>query len=85
LIKVRCVGHIKTSVGAEEVEVEAEDLEVSELVERLRRISKEKNPGFNSYNTLALVENAGEFIPASIKRHVKNGERVVLIPVSHGG
>ena len=85
MIRVRCVGHIKTSLGAEEVELQGEELEAAELVERLRSMCGEANPGFDSYNTLAMVDDGGAFVPASSKRRIRDGEHVVLIPVSHGG
>jgi molybdopterin converting factor small subunit len=85
MIRVRCLGHIKTSLGAEEIELSADDLETGELVDKLRSMSKEQDPGFNKFNTLALIEDGEAFVPASTKRMVKSGERVVLIPFSHGG
>ncbi|MDV3277401.1 MAG: hypothetical protein LYZ69_02905 [Nitrososphaerales archaeon] len=85
MIKVRCLGHIKTSVGAEEVELSADELETGELVEKLRNMCKDWDPGFDRYNTLALIEDGEAFVPASTKRTIRSGERVVLIPFSHGG
>ena len=85
MIKVRCVGHIKTSLGMEEVELDCAQIEATELVERLRGMCVEKNPGFNKFNTLAMVEDGEAFVPASDSKVIRSGERVVLIPVSHGG
>lgn len=85
MITVRCVGHIRTSVGADVVELDAEQLDVAELVERLRKMAKGGPPGFDAYNVLAMVEDGEAFVPASSARKVKDGARVVLIPFSHGG
>jgi len=85
MIHVRCLGHIKTSLGAEFVELAEPQLGADEIVDRLRSLSKEENPGFNRYNTLALVEDGEAFVPSSRGRMVRDGERVVLIPFSHGG
>ncbi len=85
MILVTCLGHIGTSVGAKEVELEGSELDASEIVERLRTLSREADPGFTKYNTLMLVEDGEAFVPAGAARRVKSGEKVVLIPFSHGG
>jgi len=85
LITVRCLGHIGTSVGAEEIQLADEALEAEEIVEQLRTLSRAADPGFTKYNTLVMVEDGEAFVPASTKRVVKSGQRVVLIPFSHGG
>ena len=85
MITVRCLGHIKTSVGMEEVELADDSLTASQIVSRLRALSSEGDPGFNAYNTLALVADGEAYVPASDGRSIVSGDRVVLIPVSHGG
>jgi molybdopterin converting factor small subunit len=85
LITVRCLGHIGTSVGAKEVQLADEALDAEEIVARLRALSTEADPGFTKYNTLVMVEDGEAFVPASVKRVVKSGQKVVLIPFSHGG
>ncbi len=85
MITVRCLGHIGTSVGAKEVQLEGGQLQAAEIVERLRALSTGEDPGFTKYNTLVMVEGCEAFVPASVDRVVKEGERVVLIPFSHGG
>jgi molybdopterin converting factor small subunit len=85
LIKVRLLGHIRTSVGAEEVELPDDEIDAGLLVDRLRSMSREKRPGFNRYNTIAMVEDGEAFVPAGAERTIRDGERVVLIPFTHGG
>ena len=85
MIAVKCLGHIGTSVGAKEVIVDGDLLDASEIVDRLRSASKLSDPGFTRYNTLVLVEDGEAFVPASGGRKVRAGERVVIIPFSHGG
>jgi molybdopterin converting factor small subunit len=85
LITVRLLGHIKTSVGASEVDLPDDSLEASAIVDRLRSMSKEDDPGFSMFNTVAMIEDGEAFVPAASDRVVKSGERVVLIPFSHGG
>jgi len=85
LIRVRLMGHIKTSVGEEIVELPDSGLDASALVDRLRSMSTEREPGFNKYNTLAMVGDGDAFVPATDGRLIEDGKTVVLIPFSHGG
>ena len=85
MITVRCLGHIGTSVGATEVVLEDSELQASDIVERLRALSAAEDPGFTKFNTILLVEGGEGYVAAGMDRHVKDGERVVLIPFSHGG
>jgi molybdopterin converting factor small subunit len=85
MITVRCFGHIETSVGSKEVTLGGSELDASEIVDRVRMLSIEAEPGFDRYNTLVLVDNGEAFVPAGIHRRIKEGQRVALIPFSHGG
>jgi hypothetical protein len=85
MIVVRCLGHIGTSVGASEINLDNSDLLASEIVDRMRELSGKKDPGFTKYNTLVMVEEGEAFVSAGSDRKVRGGERVVLIPFSHGG
>lgn len=85
MIVVRCVGHIGTSVGAPEVALDGTGLDASEIIARLRKMSRKADPGFTPFNTILMVEDGEAFVAASARRKVKDGEKVVLIPFSHGG
>lgn len=85
MIAVRCLGHIGTSVGSGEVLLEGPELMPSEIVERLRSMAGKRDPGFTAFNTLLMVEDGEVFVSATGTRKVRDGERVVLIPFSHGG
>ncbi len=85
MITIRCLGHIGTAVGASEVSLQGSDLDASEIVERLRAMSGRSDPGFTKYNTLLMVEDGEAYLPAGSGRKIRNGERVALIPFSHGG
>ncbi len=85
MITVRCLGHIGTSVGSAEVFLEGPELMPSELVERVRKISGKKDPGFTAFNTLLMIEDGEVCVSATGTTKVKDGDRVVLIPFSHGG
>ncbi len=85
MISVRCMGHIGTAVGAREVELEGSDLDASEIVERLRRLAGKDEPGFTKYNTLLMIEDGEAYVSAGSARRIRDGQRVALIPFSHGG
>ncbi len=85
MISVRCMGHIGTSVGSGEVQLQGDELRAEEIVQRLRALTGMKDPGFTAFNTLVMVEEGEAFVPAGSGRTVKSGEKVVLIPFSHGG
>jgi len=85
MISVKCVGHIRTSVGASNLELEDTGMTTSELIETLRSMSDGKNPGFDPTNTLALIGDGQAFLAAASDRKIADGDRVVLIPFSHGG
>lgn len=85
MITVRCLGHIGTSVGTKELEVPCEDIDASDLVEKVRAATGKNDPGFTRFNTLVMVEDGEAFVPAGESRRLKDRAKVVLIPFSHGG
>ncbi len=85
-IVVTCLGHIKTSVGKETVEVPEESLTASELLEVLRGMAgSDPHVGFTKFNTLLVVNGESAFTAAADDRRLKDGDRVLLVPFSHGG
>ncbi len=84
MIKIKALGHIKNSLGKEELSLEIDRVDSSELIDILRKMAREDNPGFNRYNTIMLVNDGEAFIPAQ-QREIKSGDYVVLVPFSHGG
>ncbi|HYA55574.1 MAG TPA: hypothetical protein VED22_02135 [Nitrososphaerales archaeon] len=85
MIHIRCYGHIGTSVGSAEITLEDLEIDSADLVDRVRKMSKEPDPGFDRYNTLVMIEDGDAFVPAGVRRVVKDGDRIALIPFSHGG
>ena len=85
MITVKCLGHIGTEVGASEIQLDVEKVGAAELVDNLRSKALNPNPGFSRFNTLVMVGDGEAFVPAATGRTIKDGERVVLIPFSHGG
>ena len=86
MIKVKCVGHIRTSIGRETVEIEGDGLRTTELIERLREIGRsDPNIGFTKYNTLVIVNGSSAFTGSADDRVLHDGDEVLLLPFSHGG
>lgn len=87
MIHLKFLGHIRTSMGAEEMEVSRESMSVGELFGLLLS-SRHADiaHGFTKYNTLVVV-NEGEAFSASaqVDRRLSDGDSVLLVPFSHGG
>jgi len=87
MIHLKFLGHIKTSMGVEALEVPRERISVSELFGLLLSSGPALlDHGFTKYNTL-LVVNDEEVFAASAQqeRLLSDGDAVLLVPFSHGG
>jgi molybdopterin converting factor small subunit len=87
LIHLKFLGHIKTSMGTEEMEIPRESISVEDLFGLLLSSrTAEVAHGFTKYNTL-LVVNDGEVFSASAQeeRRLDDGDSVLFVPFSHGG
>jgi molybdopterin converting factor small subunit len=86
MIRVTCVGHIRTSVGREMVELKEDRIKTSVLIERLREMGRDDpNLGFSKFNTLVIVNGSSAFTAAADDRMIDDGDEVLLLPFSHGG
>ena len=82
MIHVKFLGHIKTSMGSEEMEVSRESISVGDLFGLLLSGKPtEVEHGFTKYNTL-LVVNDEEVFSASAQqdRRLTDGDSVLLVP-----
>jgi sulfur carrier protein ThiS len=85
-IVVTCLGHIRTSVGKETVEIPEESMTASELLDFLRGMAaSDPHVGFTRFNTLLVVNGESAFTAAADDRRLKDGDHVLLVPFSHGG
>jgi molybdopterin converting factor small subunit len=85
MIRVKCMGHIASAVGAEEISLAEGGIEASDVVEKVRALTALKDPGFTKYNTLVVVEDGDAFVPAGRTMRIPEGASVALVPFSHGG
>ncbi len=86
MIHLKFLGHIRTSMGAEEVDIPGDGMSVDELFSLLLSKSAGPDRGFTKYNTL-LVINGEEALSAAAQndRRLSEGDSVLLVPFSHGG
>ena len=86
MIRVKAVGHIRTSLGEETIEVEGSEIGAVELLEKLRlRAGNGSRAGFTRFNTLLVVNGGEAFTAAAEDRKLRDGDEVLLLPFSHGG
>ena len=86
LIRVKLVGHIRTSLGTDTVELGDTEISAAELIERLRSMAEsDANLGFTAFNTLIVVNGGLAFTAAAEDRKLIDGDEVLLLPFSHGG
>lgn len=86
MIKVRCVGHIRTSLGTEELNLDIAEISSSKLIDRLREMGRsDPRLGFTKYNTLLIVNEGEVYTAAADDRPLRDGDTVLLLPFSHGG
>ena len=87
MIHLKFLGHIRTSMGTEQMEIARESISVEDLFGLLLSgRPAEAAHGFTKYNTL-LVVNDEEVFSASAQedRRLGDGDSVLLVPFSHGG
>ena len=87
MIHLKFLGHIKTSMGAEQMDVPGEAMSVDDLFGLLLSSRPAQvDHGFTKYNTL-LVLNDGEVFSAAAQkdRRLSDGDSLLLVPFSHGG
>jgi molybdopterin converting factor small subunit len=86
MIRVKSVGHIRTSLGAETLEIAEDEIGVVALMDKLREMaSRDPNLGFTRFNTLVIVNGGEAFTAAAEDRKLRDGDEVLLLPFSHGG
>ncbi|MCP8312838.1 MAG: MoaD/ThiS family protein [archaeon] len=81
MIKVRAYGHIGKALGKEELEIDKEEIRVRDILELISSSNFKLSP-----LTMLITINGVE-ISALNKEDtiIKSGDKVVLIPITHGG
>lgn len=86
MIKVKCLGHIMSSLGTEELDLDVSEVTSSKLLEMLREMGKsDPRLGFTKYNTLLIADGGEVYTAAADDRLLHDGDTVLLLPFSHGG
>ena len=87
MIHLKFLGHIRTSMGSEEMDVPRDGITLDDLFALLlAERPTELDHGFTKYNTLVVI-NDEEALSASAQkdRRISDGDSVLLVPFSHGG
>jgi molybdopterin converting factor small subunit len=84
---MRFTGHIRTTMGAEEMAIPRESASIDELfVHLLSNKPANLDHGFSPFNTLVVLNGKEVFSAASQRgRTISDGDEVTLVPFSHGG
>ncbi len=87
MIHLKLLGHIKTSIGSEEMDIPRGNITVDELFGYLlARLPAKASHGFSKFNTLVVVNDEEAFSASSQDgRRLADGDSVLLVPFSHGG
>ncbi|HVB95952.1 MAG TPA: MoaD/ThiS family protein [Nitrososphaerales archaeon] len=87
MIHLKFLGHIRTSMGAEERDIPQDGISVDDLFDiLLSNKPAELDHGFTKYNTLVVINGEEAVSPAAHKdRRLSDGDSVLLVPFSHGG
>jgi len=82
MIKVKAYGHIGKALGKEELEIDKEEIRVKDVLELITSSSNFKLSPLTMLITINGVEISALDKEDTI---VKSGDKVVLIPITHGG
>jgi molybdopterin converting factor small subunit len=87
MIHLKFLGHIRTSMGSDEMDVPRDAISVDDLFGLLlSERPAELAHGFTKYNTLVVLNDDEVFSASSQKdRRLSDGDSVLLVPFSHGG
>ena len=87
MIHVKFLGHVRTSMGSEGIDIPRDGITLDDLFALLlEQKPTEFDHGFTKYNTLVVI-NDEEALSASAQkdRRISDGDSVLLLPFSHGG
>jgi molybdopterin converting factor small subunit len=87
MIHLKFLGHIRTSMGSEGIEIPRDGITVDELFAMLLSSRPAQlDHGFTKYNTLVVINDEEAFSASAQKaRRLGDGDSVLLVPFSHGG
>ncbi len=87
MIHLKFLGHIRTSMGSEGIDLSRDGISVDDLFALLlSNKPAELDHGFTKYNTLVVINDEEVFSASTQKdRRLMDGDSVLLVPFSHGG
>jgi len=87
MIHLKFLGHIRTSMGSEEMDISRDYITLDDLFSLLLADRPaELDHGFTKYNTLVVINDEEALsVSAQKDRRISDGDSVLLVPFSHGG
>jgi molybdopterin converting factor small subunit len=87
MIHLKFLGHIRTSMGSEGMDIPQDAMTVDDLFALLLSGKPgQLDHGFTKYNTLVVINDEEAVSAAAEKdRRIADGDSVLLVPFSHGG
>ncbi len=87
MIHLKFLGHIRTSMGSEGMDISRDGITLDDLFALLLSDRPvELDHGFTKYNTLVVINDEEALSPSAQKdRRISDGDSVLLLPFSHGG
>lgn len=87
MIHLKFLGHIRTSMGSEGIDLPRDGISVDDLFSLLLSNKASRlDHGFTKYNTLVVINDEEALSAAANEdRRLRDGDSVLLVPFSHGG
>jgi|GEM_PF-526488 len=87
MIHLKFLGHIRTSMGSEGMDISRDGITLDDLFALLLSDRPvDLDHGFTKYNTLVVINDEEALSPSAQKdRRISDGDSVLLLPFSHGG
>jgi len=85
MIKILAMGYIRTALGRSELELDVEEVKVSRLLQIISSMASQGGLSLEPASTLITVNGVEISALDEDKTVVRSGDKVVLIPITHGG
>ncbi|MGD0330202.1 MAG: MoaD/ThiS family protein [Nitrososphaeria archaeon] len=84
-MKVVFVGHLKNLFGREDIKLDKNFGDISELLVHLSNIREDEKVSINRQNTLFFVNGTEISALENLGTKLKGNDIITLVPITHGG
>jgi molybdopterin converting factor small subunit len=84
-MKVVFVGHLKNLFGGEDIKLDKNFADISELLAHFSNLREDEKVLINRQNTLFFVNGIEISALESVKTKLKENDIITLVPITHGG